>query len=106
PDCIVPAMRPLSIWTTEADRATIDARTIKKASLTRAEAREHFRKCFRTDVEIFADSAPQHRGWDVAVTALLLRLVQDVQHYPLFAGKSVADVGDTVVGMGIARIHK
>jgi len=26
--------------------------------------------------------------------------VQDVQHYPLFAGQAVADIGDSVIGIG------
>jgi hypothetical protein len=72
----------------------------RKASLTRAEAREHVRKGFWTDVEIFAYPSPQHCGGDVAITALFLRLVQDVQHDPLFAGQAVADIGYTVVGIG------
>jgi hypothetical protein len=75
----------------------------RKASLTRAEAREHFRKGFGTDVEIFADAAPQHCGRNVTVTALFLRLVQDVEDHALFAGQAVANVGDAVIG--VAGIH-
>lgn len=75
----------------------------RKTSLTRAEAREHFRKCFWTDVEIFAHASPQHCGRDVAVAALFLRLVQHVQHDPFFAGQAIADVGDAVVGA--ERVH-
>jgi hypothetical protein len=66
-------------------------------SLSSAELREHFGEIFRTDVEVFADASPQQRGRDIGIAALLLQLMQHVQHDSLLASQSVADIGYPVV---------
>src|SRR4030095_4825752 len=66
-------------------------------ALASAELREHFGEILRTDVEVFADASPQQRGRNVGITALLLQLLQHVQHDSLLASQCVADIWYPVV---------
>src|SRR5690606_33316732 len=50
-----------------------------------------------TDVKVLADSSPQHCRRHVAPAALLLCLVQDVQHDALLARETVPHVGNDVL---------
>jgi hypothetical protein len=52
-------------------------------SLACAEPREHLREIFRADIEVFADSSPQHRCRNVPVAALRLDFPKTVQDHSL-----------------------
>src|SRR3970282_80919 len=69
-----------------------------------AQAREHRREVFGTDVEVLAYAAPEHRRGDVAAAALLLGLVENVQDDSLLASQAVADIGQGVVRVTHRRI--
>src|SRR6478735_2104316 len=71
--------------------------------LHRTEARENRRKLFGADVEVFANSSPQHCGGDVAAAALLLRLLQDHENDAFAMIQSIADIGQH--GLWIVIAH-
>src|SRR5262245_58998676 len=66
-------------------------------SLAGAELREHLGESVRADVEVFANASPQHRCRDICIAALLLQLMQYVEHDSQLAGQAVADIGYPVI---------
>jgi len=68
------------------------AASVTSHSLPCAESRKHFREVFGTDIEVFADPPPQHRGRNVPVVALRLGFTEDMQDHSLLACQSVANV--------------
>lgn len=61
-----------------------------------AEPRKHGGQIFRADIEMLADTPPEHRGGHVAAAALFLRFVQHVEDDALLAREAITDVGQHV----------
>jgi hypothetical protein len=55
-----------------------------------AKSRQHCGQILRANVEMLTYPAPQHRGGHIPIAALLLRLIEDVQHHTLLASQTVS----------------
>src|SRR6185295_11863919 len=82
------------------DRRRSSSRTerlLYQLALAGSELGEQLGEPLRTDVEVFADAAPQHRRRHVVVAAFFLQLTEHVEHDALLARQAIADVGYSVV---------